>query len=121
MKARACRFCLRAKDWIEQDQNNPSGKTLLDVLMTNPNLARLYWALARMDGETRTELKQSVGLDKLVPHGRSPGFLWRLPADPVGASACFREAPARKHAWKVLVGASPGKPGDFVLRLVTRG
>src|SRR5258708_18722936 len=40
---------------------------VVEMLVRHPQLARLYWALSRIDGETRTELRKSVGLNKLLP------------------------------------------------------
>ena len=35
---------------------------LIDVLLNNPLLARLYWAFAHLDPETRSAFQQTVGL-----------------------------------------------------------
>lgn len=43
------------------------GQDLLDTLLNEPAWARLYWALSRMDVQTRAALKQSPGLKKLLP------------------------------------------------------
>jgi hypothetical protein len=107
------------QDWIAEDHSNPRAKTLLDALLANPNLARLYWAMARMDAETRTELKQTIGLDKLVPQAPVLDFYGgylRIRAGRVMVPG----GPDAEDAWKVLVGASPEKPSDFVPKLVTR-
>jgi hypothetical protein len=107
------------QDWIAQDHSNPKAKTLIEALMANPDLARLYWSLARMDEETQTALKQSIGLEKLVPNAAVLDFYGgylRIRSGRVMTPG----GPESEAAWKVLVGASPENPGEFVTKLVTR-
>src|SRR5690348_11845678 len=40
---------------------------VMDQLLRDPALARLYWALARIDASTRAFLRASPGIEKLVP------------------------------------------------------
>ncbi len=102
--------------WLAEGQKK---KDVLDALIHDPALARLYWALARIDPSTRSSLRQSPGLQKLAP--LAPvldyyGSLIRITsghvAVPGGASA--------EPAWKDLVGASPAEPGQFVLDLLEK-
>jgi hypothetical protein len=95
------------------------GKDLLDTLLHDPQLARLYWGIARMDGETQVALRQSPGLKKLLPFAAVLDFY--------GSHICIRSGRvlvpggARAEAgWKELVGASPESPGDFVSRLLAK-
>ncbi len=107
-------------DWLALDKNEKHPKeNLVDSLLHDPALARLYWALARIDTETRADLRQSPGLQNLVPFA---GVL-----DFYGSYICIRSGrvvvpggvPA-DSAWKDLVGAGPSSPGEFVGRLVAK-
>ena len=59
---------LRQSDWTSLSTwtklNNPD---LLDVLLHDPHVARLYWAFSRIDPETRLALQRSPGLWSLLP------------------------------------------------------
>ena len=52
--------------WMENDRNK-NHKDLLDALLGDPELARLYWALAQIDEETRSALRVAPGIEKLLP------------------------------------------------------
>jgi hypothetical protein len=108
-------------DWITTDQHAKRDKDneVIDALLEDPVLARLYWALSRVDGETRNQLRQSPGLRKLEPFAAVLDFY--------GSHICIRSgrvvvpggAPA-EAAWKSLVGADPDNPSKFVTRLVAK-
>ena len=105
-------------DWITITSSKRGGN-LLDVLMHDPNVARLYSALSRMDVETRNSLRRSPGLPKLLTYAAALDFY--------GDQLCIRsgrvivpgDARAEKD-WKDLVGASPESTGDFVTNLLTK-
>ena len=110
----------RQSDWTNLNTwtklNNPD---LLDVLLHDPHVARLYWAFARIDPETRVALLQSTGLRNLLPYAGVMDFY--------GTQICIRSrrvlVPGGKAAeseWKDLVGASPGSPGEFVMHLMAQ-
>ena len=91
---------------------------LVELFLYHPALARLYWALSRIDPETRDTL-QSVGLKKLLPLAADLDFY--------GTQIRIRsgrvEVPGGSAAeadWKDLVGASPRSAGDFVTRLLAK-
>jgi len=107
-------------DWValSQDRKRSSG-TLVDVLLHDPAVARLYWALSKIDAETRLALLHSPGLRKLLPYAPVLDFY--------GSQLCIRDGrvivPGGSNAeksWKELVGASPDSPGDFVVRLLSK-
>ena len=111
---------LRQNEWATlttwRKSNSPD---LLDVLMHDPRVARLYWAFSKIDPETQLALQRSAGLWNLLPYG---GVL-----DFYGTQICIRSkkvlVPGGKAAesnWADLVGASPSSPGDFVQRLVSQ-
>ena len=107
-------------DWLTIGKNEKHPKrNLVDALLDEPSLARLYWAMARIDNETRAGLRQSPGLQNLVPFG---GIL-----DFYGSHICIRSGrvivpggASAESDWKELVGASPAAPGEFVGRLVAK-
>lgn len=92
-------------------------QSLVDILLHEPAVDRLYWAMANTDVETRTALQRNPGLPRLLPYGPVLDFYGThiyiragRVAVPGGASA--------ESGWRELAGASPRSPGDFVLRLV---
>src|SRR6267142_5837355 len=53
---------------VEIDWARKGKKTdVVDMLLSDPGVARFYWALARMDAETLSSLRQSNALKKMVP------------------------------------------------------
>ncbi|QNI33457.1 hypothetical protein H7849_05775 [Alloacidobacterium dinghuense] len=93
--------------------------SLIDVLINDPSVARLYWAFSKIDVETRQSLQQSPGLRKLLPYAAVIDFY--------GSQICIRSGYVNlpgganaEHGWKDLVGASPDSPGDFVTHLLAK-
>jgi hypothetical protein len=107
-------------DWTAAKKGNAKeSKDLIDTLLHDPALARLYWAVARMDAETQVALRQSPGLKKLLPYAAVLDFYGthiRIRSGrvivPGGARA--------ESGWKDLVGVSPESSGEFVSRLVAK-
>jgi hypothetical protein len=94
-------------------------KNLLDALLRDSSLSRLYWAFAQMDPETQASLRQSPGLKRLAPYAPELDFY--------GSRICIRSGrlivpggSAAESSWKDLVGVSPAQPGEFVERLVSK-
>jgi hypothetical protein len=106
-------------DWVSAStEKTPGNVELVDVLLRDPGLARLYWAMSRMDEETREDLKQATGLKNLAPFGSVLDFY--------GGQICIRSGrvlvpggPKAEGAWKEVVGASPKSPGEFSYRLLS--
>ena len=78
---------------------------MVEVLVNDPEVARLYWALAKDDAETRLALHQSPGLRALFPLAPTLDFY--------GGEISIRSGrvivPGGTNAepvWKELVGAS---------------
>jgi hypothetical protein len=91
----------------------------LELFLYHPALARLYWAMSRIDPETRVALQQSVGLRRLLPLAADLDFY--------GSQICVRngrvQIPGGQNAeaeWKDLVGGDPASPGDFVPKLLAK-
>jgi len=108
-------------DWTMASPKNfkENSRDLLDTILADPSVARLYWAFSRLDPETGKSLQQSIGLAKLLPYGAVLDFY--------GSGLCISEGhvnvpggPAAEAAWKDLVGASPASPTTFVPKLVAR-
>ena len=96
-----------------------AGGDMLDVLLNDPEVDRLYSAMARIDWQTAARLSMSPGLGKLLPEADVFDFY--------GSQLCIRGGsmvvPGGKSAeaaWRELAGASPGAPGTFVDRLLQR-
>lgn len=106
------------KDWTSvSKRNRKSDNNLLDVLLHDQNLDRLYAAMAKYDQETRLALKRSPGLGELMPLAAV--------IDLYGSQICIKSGRVivpggAEKAWEDLVGASPRSPGDFVPRLFTK-
>ena len=96
-----------------------AGGDMLDILLNDPDVDRLYSALARVDSQTSARLAMSPGLGKLLPvagvfdyYGSQIGIHSGAVTVPGG--------PGAEAAWRELVGASPKSPGTFVDRLLNR-
>ncbi len=108
-------------DWTQADPQGKraAGSDVLNALLDDPVLARLYWAMARMDGETGEVFRQFAGIPRLLPFAPVLDFYGshilirngRVTV-PGGASA--------ESAWKSLAGADPGSAKDFVARLLAK-
>jgi hypothetical protein len=106
------------KDWVDVSTwNRKAGESLLDQLLHDQNLDRLYAALSKSDQETRLALLQSPGLKRLATVASV--------FDLYGREICIRSGkvlvPAdADKAWEELAGTSPNSAGDFVFRLLSR-
>jgi hypothetical protein len=108
------------KDWVTVTANQKSAPGLLDLLLNNQNVDRLYSAMARIEPETRQQLYQSPGLRKLLPVAAVFDFY--------GSRICIRSGAvavpggdAAEKDWQDLVGDSPRNTGDFVTHLLAKG
>jgi hypothetical protein len=93
--------------------------TLLDVILHDRNLDRLYSALARLDPETRTALQRNPGMRKLLQSSAALDFYGGWISIHNGEVA-VPGGPAAEQAWRDLVGANPKSAGDFVIHLLTK-
>ncbi len=108
------------KDWLAlvPSKQRTSGN-LLDLLMNDENVDRLYSGLAKLDPQTRLALYRSPGLKRLLFYGPVLDFY--------GSRLCIRSGAvfvpggeAAERSWQELVGASPRSPGEFVTRLLAK-
>jgi hypothetical protein len=107
-------------DWIAiAVWQQKAGDDLVDVLLNDEQIGRLYSAMARLEPRTRTYLYKSPGLKKLLPLAATfdfyggqiciPGHAIKVPGDE-----------SAEHAWEELAGVTPHSPEDFVLHLLSR-
>jgi hypothetical protein len=103
-------------DWSSKKGRKPD---VVDMLLGDPELARFYWALARMDAETISALRQSHALKKMIPQAAVLHFY----GSHIGVRSghvIVPGGPAAAPAWKELVGASPDSPGEFIPKLIAK-
>lgn len=109
------------RDWIEIGKSNRrvDYKDLVDAILSDRSLARLYWALSKMDPETRVFLQHNLGIRKLLPYGAVLDFY--------GSHICIRRGRVlvpggaeTESTWEDLAGASPKSPADFIPRLLSK-
>ncbi len=108
------------KDWLAlvPAKQRASGN-LLDLLMNDQDVDRLYSGLAKLDPRTRLALYRSPGLKRLLFYAPVLDFY--------GSRLCVRSGAvlvpggeAAERDWQELVGASPNSPGEFVIRLLAK-
>jgi len=107
--------------WTAASSKNhvESSRDLVDTILNDRSVARLYWAISKMDGQTASFLDQNLGVRKLVPYAALLDFY--------GSHICIRGghvvvpgAPATERIWEDLAGASPAAPADFIPRLLLK-
>ena len=109
-------------DWTKASKKESKEKTnkdLIDALLHDPALARLYWAFSKLEPETGDWLRRSIGIRALLPHAAALDFY--------GSYLSIRQGhvvvpggPASEAAWEDLAGASPKKPTEFLGRMYAK-
>jgi len=96
-----------------------TGSDLLDLVLDDENVDRLYSAISRLDPQTQHELYRAPGLRRLLYYGPVLDFY--------GSRLCIHDGTvdvpggdAAEKSWQDLVGASPHSPGEFVIRLLAK-
>ena len=107
----------RESDWTSL--RGVRANSLLEAILDDPALARLYLALSQIDPETRLALKRSPGLNKLLAVSPELDFYGTHIAIRSGRVVAPGGS-AAEGSWADLVGASTASPGQFVLRLLTK-
>jgi len=108
---------LAEQDWISaaKVRRRPED-TLLDVLLHDQDLDRLYSAFSKYDQETRVTLNKSPGLKHLATVAAI--------VDLYGGQICVKAGhvivPGEEKAWEELVGDSPASPGRFIGNLLSK-
>ncbi len=111
---------LKTTEWTNLNASKKlANPGLLDLLLRDPQVARLYWAFSKIDPETRFALVKSVGLWNLLPQADVLDFY--------GSQICIRSGKvlvpggtAAEAAWRNLVGESPDSPAEFVTHLLAK-
>jgi hypothetical protein len=104
--------------WMKYERGK-NHKDLLDVLLSDPDIARLYWAMSQIDEETRSALRVTPGIEKLLPVAPVLDFYGEQLRIRSGR-VLVPGGPQAESAWEHLVGASPRSPGEFVVKLLTK-
>jgi hypothetical protein len=105
------------REWT--GKTNPLDIDVVEALANDAALSRLYWALSRVDVETRQALLKTGGVAKMKPLGSVLDFYGSNIEVENGRVVVPGGVPA-EPAWKKLVGSDPGQPGDFILHLLAK-
>jgi hypothetical protein len=108
-----------ASDWTSINDRGQSSQNLIDNILNDPLLARLYWAMSRSDPETANVLRQSPGLGRLV----SLAGVFDFYGTQIFVRSGHVVVPGGANAepeWKALVGVSPASPDQFIPRLLAK-
>lgn len=102
---------------LERDKADKEHRDTLEAVFGDPDLARLYWALSRMDSETEGVLQEPRVIKRIAPFSVALNFYGshiRIREGrvvvPGGASA--------EAGWKEIVGAGVNQPDEFIVRLL---
>lgn len=95
------------------------GANLVDILLHDEQVGRLYSAMARLEPRTRALLHDSPGLAQLLPVAAAFDFYGSQICIP-GHAVTVPGGELAEHSWQELAGASPRSPGLFVRQLLSR-
>ena len=110
----------KESDWTGLGSRDGQWKQdFLSTILRRPSIARLYWAVSRMDPETRDSLKKSPGLAALLQVAPTLDFYGNHIEIRSGKVQVPGGAGA-EEGWKSLVGASPDDPSAFVTKLLNK-
>ena len=107
---------LTQKQWNEASAwGKSTNPDLLDILLHDPQVDRMYTAFAHWDPETRNALSQTGNLKRLSPVAALLDFY--------GSRIVIRSGKVvlpggAERQWQELVGASPKEPQGFVFNLM---
>jgi hypothetical protein len=106
-------------DWTDYAGSPHKNTNVVDALVSDPFLARLYWALSRIDTGTAKELRESLGIEKLLPFASVLDFYGTHISIQSGRVVVPGGEPA-ESGWKSLAGASPDSPKEFIPALLSK-
>ncbi|MGB7136284.1 MAG: hypothetical protein WBD46_13405, partial [Acidobacteriaceae bacterium] len=108
------------KAWTGLDpRDHQAGPDLIDELLHDQNLDRLYWAFSKEDDETRSTLLRGPGLRALLPIAPALDFYSSQIAIHDGR-ILLPGGPDADHDWQDMVGVTPNSGGEFARRLLTK-
>lgn len=105
-------------EWVSASKwRRNASDNLLDVLLHDQDLDRLYSAMAKFDSATRLALDESPGLKRLA---QSAAIV-----DLYGGQICVKSGQVivpgeADKAWQEIAGESPHAPGKFVTSLLSK-
>ena len=100
----------------------PKGKQageLVDLLMADPSLCRLYLGLSKPDPATAAELQKSISMDRLKAFAHVLDFFGSMFEIREGRAIAPGGARSARM-WEEMVGASPNQGARFFERLISR-
>ncbi len=107
-------------DWTSMVRRAKGDKTdVVDCLLLDPAVARLYWSLARIDADTAQALERAPGLKKLLPYAPVLDF-YGTHLFIRGGRVAVPGGEAAVATWKELAGGNPDEPADFVSHLLNK-
>lgn len=108
---------LAEKDWRQKGITKESD--LITAILRDPVFAHFYWAMSRVDRETRIALSQSQSVKKIIPLSAHLDF-YGTHIRVRSGRVIVPGGPAAEAGWKELVGASPESPVEFIPRLLAK-
>ncbi|MGC1370695.1 MAG: hypothetical protein WA824_01035, partial [Candidatus Sulfotelmatobacter sp.] len=109
-----------APDWNVSNKKKFRGdSTVVDTILGDRTIARLYWALSKMDPETRLYLRHILGTRKLLEYGALLDFYGEHIRIRHGRVLVPGGADADSD-WEAVAGANPSDPVDFIPGLLTK-
>lgn len=106
------------RDWMAiSGLKRKPGENLADVLLHDRSVARLYWAMSKVDSETQVALQHSPGLKTLLPLAPALEF-YGSQLRIRGGRVLLPGGPDATKKWEELAGANPASPGPFVRHLL---
>ncbi|HXU15661.1 MAG TPA: hypothetical protein VN708_11090 [Terriglobales bacterium] len=109
----------RESDWTALSRNGRWKHDLLETFLHHPSIARLYWAMYKLDPETRSFLKNSVGLSTLLQFAPDLDF-YGSHIEIRSGKVVVPGGPEAEEAWKSVVGANPAEAAEFVSKLLSK-
>lgn len=108
----------REHDWlaISLGKRKP-GENMADVLLHDRSVARLYWAMSKVDPETQVALHHAPGLKTLLPLAAALEF-YGSQLEIRAGHVLLPGGPDAAKKWEELAGANPASAGSFVRHLL---
>ncbi len=109
-----------APDWnVSNKKKLRSDSTAVDTILGDRMIGRLYWALSKMDPETRLSLRRMRGTRKLIEYGALLDFYGEHIRIRHGRVLVPGGTEA-ESGWEDLAGANPSDPAEFIPSLLTK-
>ena len=102
-----------AADWFDK------GRDPLDQFLDDKDTARLYYAVSKLDSVTAETLRQSPGLPRLRDIAATLDF-YGTSFSLENGRVIMPGGPQHQEQWARMVGADPGKPGEFLVALMDK-